>query len=664
MTAATLPSTGRARVVIERVRPEINGGRFPVKRTVGEAVVVEADIFADGHDQLRCLLRHRQAGMERWDEIAMAPLGNDRWRASFHVRSPGRHEYTVIGWVDRFLTWRHDVARRQDPADIIAALRVGVDLVTAAANRADGSAAAELKSWAAQLGSTAAPDTRQAMAQSESLATLMAMHSERLFVAEHERVLDVTVDIERARFSAWYELFPRSCRVGSESHGSFAGVIERLPDIAAMGFDVLYLPPIHPIGRGFRKGPNNSLSAGPADPGSPWAIGAAEGGHRDIHPELGSAANFRELVGQARKLGMDVALDIAFQCSPDHPYVRQHPEWFRHRPDGSIQYAENPPKKYQDIYPFDFESDDWQGLWNELRAVVDHWIGEGVRIFRVDNPHTKPFSFWEWLIGGVKAEHPEVIFLAEAFTRPKIMHRLAKLGFTQSYTYFTWRNTAQELTDYFTELALHDSREYFRPNLWPNTPDILPEFLQYSGRPGFLLRVALAATLGASYGIYGPAYELMEHDPLKPGGEEYLDSEKFQLRNWECDRPDSLRHYIARLNRVRRESPALQSDWNLSFHAIDNPLMLCYSKTAGDDTLVMVANLDPHHVQAGWVDLPLAQLGLAEDKPYQAHDLLSGAHFLWQGGRNFVRLDPQASPLHILRLRRHLRSEHDFDYFL
>lgn len=501
------------------------------------------------------------------------------------------------------------------------------------------------------------------MAQGESLAALMAAHGERLFVTEYERVLEVIVDMPRARFSTWYELFPRSCgEVGR--HGTFADLIGRLPDIATMGFDVLYLPPIHPIGRTFRKGRNNALTTAPHDPGSPWAIGAVEGGHGEIHPELGSAADFRRLVEEARALGIDVAMDLAFQCSPDHPWVRQHPQWFRHRPDGSIQYAENPPKKYQDIYPLDFESEDWASLWGELRAVVDHWIGEGVRIFRVDNPHTKPFPFWEWLIGGVKQEHPDVIFLAEAFTRPKVMHRLAKLGFTQSYTYFAWRNTRRELTDYFTELAQHDSREYFRPNLWPNTPDILPEFLQYGGRAAFMLRVTLAATLGASYGIYGPAYELMEHQAREPGSEEYLDSEKYQLRQWNHDRPDSLRDFISRLNRIRRENAALQSDWSLRFHHVDNPMLFCFSKTAGEDLLVMIANLDPHHTQDGWIELPLAELGLQAEVSFQAHDLLSGARFLWQGHKNFVRLDPQLSPAHVLRLRRKLRSERDFDYFL
>lgn len=664
MKKPTLPNASRARAVIERVTPEIDAGRFPIKRIVGEEVIVEADVFVDGHDQVRCLLLHRPAGAKTWDEVHMTATNNDRWRASFHVNALGRHEYTVIAWADRFLTWRHDLARRKEADDIVVALQIGTALLDAAAERAGGDDRHRIADRAAELRAAATPEAGQIMAQNESLAILMAAHGERLFVSEYGRVLEVVVDTERARFSAWYELFPRSCRTGDAAHGSFADVMKRLPEIAAMGFDVLYMPPIHPIGRTFRKGPNNSLSAGPNDPGSPWAIGAAEGGHRDILSELGSAEDFRRLVAEARALGLEVAMDIAFQCAPDHPYVTQHPEWFRHRPDGSIQYAENPPKKYQDIYPFDFESEDCNALWHELKGVVDHWIGEGVRIFRVDNPHTKPFPFWEWLISGVKAEHSETIFLAEAFTRPKIMHRLAKLGFTQSYTYFTWRNTQQELIEYFTELARHHSREYFRPNLWPNTPDILPEFLQYGGRPAFMLRVALAATMGANYGIYGPAYELLEHAALKPGGEEYLDSEKFQLRNWDHDQPDSLRDFISRLNHIRRDNPALQSDWSLRFHAIDNPVMLCYSKTAGDETLVMVANLDPHNVQSGWIELPLSELGMPEGEPYQAHDLLSDAHFLWQGKRSFVRLDPQTSPMHILRLRRRLRSERDFDYFL
>ncbi len=660
----TLPENGASRAVIENVCPQVDAGCFPIKRTVGEEVVVEADVFADGHDMLPCLVCHKPAGATDWREVEMQPLGNDRWQGRFAVTAPGRHQYTVIAWVDRFLSWRHDMIRRRDPQDIAVALQVGVELVRAAAARASGDDAFHLNEWAEKLGEPITPESGRELAHSDRLAALMARYAERHFVTQSEGVLEAVVDIERARFSAWYELFPRSCVAGGEAHGTFASVITRLPDIAAMGFDVLYLPPIHPIGRAFRKGANNSLTAGPDDPGSPWAIGAAEGGHRDIHPELGSLDDFRRLVAAARAQGLEVAMDIAFQCSPDHPYVREHPEWFRHRPDGSIQYAENPPKKYQDIYPFDFEGDDWPGLWRELKGVFEYWIGVGVRIFRVDNPHTKPFGFWEWVIGEIKAVYPEVIFLSEAFTRPRIMHRLAKLGFSQSYTYFTWRNTKQELIEYFSELALHDSREYFRPNLWPNTPDILPEFLQYGGRPAFMLRVALAATLGANCGIYGPAFELMAHEAREPGAEEYLDSEKYQIRRWNTGSADSLRDYIARLNRIRRENRALQFDRGLRFHAIDNPAMLCYSKSDDEGTLLMVANLDPHHVQSGWLELALDELGLAADQPYQAHDLLSGARYLWQGGRNFVRLDPLASPVHILRLRRRLRSERDFDYFL
>jgi starch synthase (maltosyl-transferring) len=641
--------------VIEQVTPEIDGGSFPIKRTVGEEVIVEADIFADGHDQLRCLLLHRLAGTKSWVEVPMMPIGNDRWQGRFHVTIVGRHQYTLAAWVDPFLTWRQDLSRRQEADDIVVALQVGTELMDGAAGRTNGNSSRKLRDWATKIRNASTPQEGQSIAQSEDLAGLMSSHKERLFTAKYRRVLEVVVDIERARFSTWYEIFPRSCLTGNATHGTFTQLIERLPYIDSMGFDVLYLPPIHPIGRTFRKGPKNSVIAEPSDPGSPWAIGAPEGGHHDIYSKLGSTEDFRRLVGKARELGIEIALDIAFQCSPDHPYVAQHPEWFHHRPDGSIQYAENPPKKYQDIYPLNFECENWKGLWHELKSIVDHWIEEGVLIFRVDNPHTKPFPFWEWLIGEVKTKHPEVIFLAEAFTRPKIMHRLAKLGFTQSYTYFTWRNTKQELTDYFTELSQHDSREYFRPNLWPNTPDILHEFLQHGGRPAFLLRVTLAATLGASYGIYGPAYELMEHEAHEVGSEEYLNSEKYQLRDWNLDRTDSLRDYIALLNHIRCDNLALQSDWSLRFHEVDNPFMICYSKMASDNTFVMVANLGPHHIQEGWIEIPLVELGVSPDLPYQVHDLLSGATFRWQGKRNYVRLDPHSLPMHIFRF--HLDTE-------
>jgi starch synthase (maltosyl-transferring) len=434
-----------------------------------------------------------------------------------------------------------------------------------------------------------------------------------------------------------------------------------------MGFDVVYLPPIHPIGTTKRKGANNALLAAAADPGSPWAIGAASGGHRAIEPRLGNFDDFRQLLLRARELGLEIALDIAFQCAPDHPWVTAHPEWFRHRPDGSIQYAENPPKKYEDIYPIDFETPAWQELWLELKGVFDFWLAEGVSIFRVDNPHTKAFPFWEWLIAAIRVDHPEAIFLAEAFTRPKLMYRLAKLGFSQSYTYFSWRNTKHELTTYFSELATSGVRDYFRPNLWPNTPDILTEYLQLGGRPGFTIRLVLAATLGATYGIYGPAFELQEARPREPGSEEYLDSEKYQVRDWDLDRPDSLRDTIARVNRIRREHPALQQDERLAFYAVDNEQILCYGKFTEDmaDAIIVVVNLDPHHVQSGWLTLPLEHFGIGgEARPYQVHDLLGGGRYLWNGPRNFISLDPRHSPAHLFCLRRHVRSEKDFDYFI
>jgi starch synthase (maltosyl-transferring) len=433
-----------------------------------------------------------------------------------------------------------------------------------------------------------------------------------------------------------------------------------------MGFDVLYLPPIHPIGTSFRKGKNNSVSAEPTDVGSPWAIGAKEGGHKSIHPQLGTLTDFQELVAKAKEHGLEIALDIALQCTPDHPYVKEHPEWFRKRPDGSIQYAENPPKKYQDIYPIDFESEDWKTLWRELKSVLIFWCDQGVRIFRVDNPHTKAFPFWEWVIVEVKKKYPDVIFLAEAFTRPKVMYRLAKLGFSQSYTYFAWRNTKAELTQYFTEITQTEIAEYFRANLWPNTPDILTEYLQFGGRPAFVARLVLAATLGANYGIYGPAFELCENVARQPGSEEYLDSEKYELKHWDFAKRDSLKEIIALVNRIRGDNRALHSDRSLRFHQVDNSELICFSKQTDDLTnvIVVVVNLDPHHSQSGWVELEAKSLGLQPQQPYQMHELLTGARYLWHGARNFVQLDPTSVPAQIFRVRHRLRREQDFDYFL
>ncbi len=657
----------RSRAVIERVRPEIDGGRFPIKRVVGESVEVDVDVFADGHDVVACVLLHRQEGTADWTESPLLPLGNDLWRGEFAATRVGRMEYTVVAWVDRFLSWARDLKKRAaTDADIGVNLRIGAELIGAAADRATGDAAAWLRAKAAELTGTAPPAERIQIALDPELTARMWPLSDRLFATRPEKPLAVVVDRPLARFSTWYELFPRSLGAAENRHGTFRDVIAQLPRIAGMGFDVLYLPPIHPIGEAFRKGKNNTPTAQPGDVGSPWGIGGAEGGHTAIHPELGTLADFRELVAAARGRGIDIALDIAYQCSPDHPWVKEHPNWFRRRPDGSIQYAENPPKKYQDIYPIDFETDDRKGLWQALAGVVTYWIGQGVTVFRVDNPHTKAFPFWEWMIGTVKAKHPEAIFLSEAFTRPKVMYRLAKAGFTQSYTYFTWRNTKPELTEYFTELATSGVREYFHPNLWPNTPDILPEFLQWSGRPGFLSRLVLAATLGASYGIYGPVYELCVGQPVAPGKEEYRDSEKYQSTNWTMGGPDDLSEFIARINKIRRENVALQSDRGLAFHPTDNPEIICYSKTdrASGNRVVTVVNLDPNHTQAGWVDLDLAAMGLEAGRPYQMQDLLAGGQFLWHGGRNYIRLDPHVVPAHVFRARQHVRSERDFDYFL
>jgi starch synthase (maltosyl-transferring) len=461
-------------------------------------------------------------------------------------------------------------------------------------------------------------------------------------------------------------MFPRSASNKPGRHGTFKDVEARLPYVSAMGFDVLYLPPIHPIGESFRKGKNNVEQADDGDVGSPWAIGSSAGGHKAIHPQLGTLEDFRRLVAAAEKVGIEIALDAAFQCSPDHPYVKEHPDWFRQRPDGTIQYAENPPKKYQDIYPFDFESKDWQNLWDELKGIFEFWIEQGVKIFRVDNPHTKPFAFWEWCIGEIKSSHPEVLFLSEAFTRPKIMYRLAKLGFTQSYTYFAWRNTKRELTEYVTALTRSETREFLRPNFWPNTPDILTEYLQLGGRPAFVSRLVLAALLSPNYGIYGPPFEHCWNASREPGSEEYLDSEKYQVHHHDLDRPGSLKDFIARVNRLRREHAALQTNQNLQFHHVDNEEIICFSKSSEDRSQIILAvvSLDPHHRQSGWVELPLEDFGLDADRPCQVHDLLSDARFLWHGRRNYVELNPEIVPAHVFQVRRRIRSEKDFEYYL
>lgn len=654
-----------SRVIIEGVEPEIDGGRFPIKCTVGDEIEVEADIHTDGHEVLAAALKHRPTGTKEWSEAAMTHLGNDRWSGSFPVAEHKPHEYTLEAWIDVFATWRRDLTKKSEAQqDVTSELLEGAAYIRKTAKRAgeDGEwlngQAEIIDRGDQQLGVLAALD--------DALATVMARHSDRSHGHHYERVLHVWVDRERARFASWYELFPRSTADEPGRHGTFRDVEKRLPYVAEMGFDILYLPPIHPIGRAFRKGPNNTLTPGPDDPGSPWAIGGPEGGHKSIHPALGDFDDFDRLLKSAKEFNIEIALDIAFQCSPDHPYVKEHPQWFKHRPDGTIKYAENPPKKYQDIYPLDFECEDWRALWEELTSVVMFWADRGVKVFRVDNPHTKPFRFWEWLIASVQKKHPDAIFLSEAFTRPKVMKYLAKSGFTQSYTYFTWRNTKWEIEEYFTELNQTSVRHYMRPNLFANTPDILPEYLQTGDEAGFRIRYLLAATLGATYGIYGPPFENFEREPIRPGAEEYLDSEKYQLRHWDWHTPNVFRELIALVNSIRKENPALQYDHRLRFYPTDNEHIICYGKTTPDysNIIVIVVNVDPYHAQTGHIKLPLHVFGMRAEDAYQVQDLLTGGHFMWHGESNFVMLDPRSVPGHILRIRKRARTERDFDYFM
>ncbi len=657
---------GRNRVVIRGVSPEIDAGRHPIKRTPGEPVTVEADVFTDGHDEISCDVLWRSTDQDGWHEEPMVPLVNDRWAGTFDVGGVGsRYRYTIRGWVDRFKTWQHDLHKRVDAdQDVSIDLMIGAELVEdAVASAPAGADADRLEAYVKLLRGEASMQERSRAALTDELLELVRRHGERRFITTYPRELEVVVDRERARFSTWYELFPRSASPEPGQHGTIRDVIDhRLDDVEGMGFDVLYLPPVHPIGETARKGRDNVPTAEEGDVGSPWAIGSSDGGHKSVHPQLGTVEDVRDLADACRQRGMDLALDIAFQCSPDHPYVTEHPQWFEHRPDGTIQYAENPPKKYQDIYPFDFETEDWEALWTELKSVFEFWIDVGVRVFRVDNPHTKPFPFWEWVIGEIHAEHPDVIFLAEAFTRPRVMEQLAKLGFDQSYTYFAWRNDKHGLTEYLTELTQTAMVDYYRPNAWPNTPDILTEFLQHGGRGAFVQRLLLAATLTASYGIYGPAFELQEHEAVRPGSEEYAGSEKYQIRDWDLDREDSLHDLIARVNAIRHARPALQFNRRLRFHHVDNDQLLCYSKSMPDhdDVILCVVNLDPHWTQGGWVHLDLAELGVEPGQQFQVHDLITGARYRWQDPANFVELNPEVISGHVFEVLPQDRTEHDF----
>ena len=690
------PDEGRKRVIIETIQPQVDCGRYPARRFFGDRVDISAAIFSDGHDHVAARLLWKHASEHDWRSTPMTPLGNDLWSAAFTVDRLGPWVFTIQAWVDQLDTWCDDLRKRlaaqpdpasSDPAkrdlppqDIPVAFNIGAELFDQAAARANGADAKQLKTFAASLRGLA--DKKSAVYEdplTPEIEALAARHPDLTFASLAGHELNLWVDRERARFSSWYELFPRSTSPDPNRHGTFADVELLLPEIAAMGFDIVYLPSIHPIGTTFRKGVNNSVAAGRDDEGSPWAIGSAEGGHKAIHPKLGTFADFDHLVAAVHDNGMELALDIAFQCSPDHPWVKEHPEWFLHRPDGTIQYAENPPKKYQDIYPLNFESSSWQALWDELRSVFQFWIDRGVRVFRVDNPHTKAFAFWEWCIAGLRQRTPEVIFLAEAFTRPQVMYSLAKAGFTQSYTYFTWRTEKSELQAYFEEITKPPITDFFTPNLWPNTPDILHASLQDGGRPAFMQRIILAATLAASYGIYGPAFELGENVPISPGSEEYLNSEKYQIRHWDRRAAHSIAPLITRLNQIRRTNPALQSDLSLQFHPVDNPQIICYSKVAAapstpdpgeppfdvshadilpvnppaqPNVILVALNLDPHYEQAGWIDLDLNRLGIGHDETFDVEDLLTGIHYQWHDRSNYVALRPDVMPAHVFRVTR------------
>jgi starch synthase (maltosyl-transferring) len=647
------PNEGRSRVVIENVQPQINCGLFPIKRTIGDLVSIQADVFGDGHDHVRARLLWKEEGASIWENVEMLPLGNDRWQGEFPVDKIGRYRYTLVGEIDHFETWQSDLKKRVEAGqDLAVPFATGAALLEQVQPRASKQDSASLAGWAKKLRAAGKDEAAVEFALQDELLAMVHRYPDPAIETWFERELEVEVDRERAGFSAWYELFPRSWSPTLGKHGTLRDVAGRLDYVAEMGFDVLYLPPISPIGKSYRKGKNNSVEAAPGEEGSPWAIGSAEGGHTAIHPALGTFKDFADLVKHTKQRKMEIALDIAFQCAPDHPWVTEHPEFFKKRPDGSIQYAENPPKKYQDIYPLDFESSNWQGLWDALKDVFSFWMDQGVLIFRVDNPHTKAFPFWQWVIPELKAKDPNVLFLAEAFTRPRVMERLAKLGFSQSYTYFTWRDTKEELTEYLLELTTTPVKEYFRPNFWPNTPDILPGHLQTGGMPAFRFRLVLATTLCSNYGIYGPAFELGENTPFKPGGEEYLNSEKYEIKQWDLTNPASLKPLITRLNQIRRANPALKSNQRLHFHPTDNPMLICYSKRTADGSnrILVVVNLDPSLVQAGWVDVDLDALGLAADVTFEVYDLLADHAYSWRGSRNYVQLRPAEAPGHVFRV--------------
>ena len=659
-------------VVIENLTPLVDCGRYPLKRVAGDDLVVEADVFKDGHDHVCALLKWRKLGDVAWNETPMAALINDRWSATCSLFENATYEYTIEAWGDPFHSWQHEFRKKFEGGvtPLVSETLEGAAIVRQAADRALLPEDKKRLSEIAELLATSEPAQVDAIAHWSELEGLVIAWSDRTRSTEHLPYLQVSVNRDRAQFAAWYEFFPRSAEGHADTGSTFRDCLKRVDDAKAMGFDVIYFPPIHPIGKTHRKGKNNAVLCTPDEPGVPYAIGNRHqkcpngGGHKDVAPELGTLKDFDWLVAQIHKRGMEVALDFALNCSPDHPYVAAHPEWFFKRPDGTIKYAENPPKKYEDVYPLDYQNENWRELWEELTSVVLFWCEHGVKTFRVDNPHTKPVAFWEYLIGNVRSKYPDAIFLSEAFTRPKMMKVLAKVGFHQSYTYFTWRNNKHELTEYFTELTQTAMADYFRGNLFTNTPDILPYYLQQGGRPAFMIRAALAATLSSVYGIYS-GFELCENAAL-PGKEEYVDSEKYQFKGRDWNAPGNIKEFLTGLNRVRRENRALHGYSNLRFYKAENENVLFYGKMteSRDNIILVVVNLDPWNRQDAFIHVPIEEFGWMENDTYQVHDLLWDERYLWHGSRNFVALDPHSKPVHLLRVRRWMSREQDFDYYL
>lgn len=643
---------GRKRVVITNLQPQVECGAFPAKVLRSKPTAISADIFTDGHDEVAASVLLRHESERQWKELPMTLINNDHWEVSFTPTQFGQYIFAVQGWIDHFTTWKNGlIKKRAAGQDIHLDLLIGTEILEGITTK-DKNDKSLLTQWIGRLREAGQDeDELIRMIASEEVATVVRRNADKTLATKYEKTYRLDVEREKAGFSTWYELFPRSAAKEPGEHGTFKDVKKLLPRIAELGFDVLYFPPIHPVGRVKRKGRNNALTTTETDPGSPWAVGNELGGHKAIHPELGTLKDFKDLIGAAKKLNIEIALDIAFQCAPDHPWVKQHPQWFKWRPDGTVQYAENPPKKYEDILPLNFETEYWEALWQELKSVFDYWIGQGVSIFRVDNPHTKSFHFWEWVVPAVRKEHPEAIFLAEAFTRPRLMERLAKIGYTQSYTYFTWRQSKRDLEEYLTELTKTERKYYMRPNFWPNTPDILHEELVHGGENKHIIRLILAATLSSNYGLYGPVYEFGINAPF-PGKEEYIDNEKYEIKHWDWKRLTKIGEVMARVNRIRKENEALQTTANIEFAHTTNEQIICYVKRdrMSGNTLIIAVNLDPWNTQAANVHIPLHLLGITDAHSYRVRDLLSGDTYTWHGDTNYVQLNPYEMPAHIFQV--------------